>query len=278
MSWQQFLTVDKILLYEHERRARRNPSYSLRAFSRDIGLTPAHFNEIIKGRSGLSEAKATLVVKRFGATEAEADWFRLLVQKNYSRSSHTRKFAKKEMSRILAAQRKLNFVSVRRNSFRILSKWYHFAILELFSLKGFLPTSKFIAARLGISIDNAEQALENLHRADLIGKDGYGGFQIRDSNSEVSSEEPEESIREYHRQILAKATESVDLSNDSRELGALSLAFRLSDLDKAKKRIREFRREFNREFGVDREGDEVFCLSVQFFSLTKTRGSRENPT
>ena len=90
-----------------------------------------------------------------------------------------------------------------------------------------------------------------------------------------SSPQRDDSIRAYHKQILALATESVNLSNEERELGALSLAVRTSDFERAKQRIREFRQNFNREFGVDRDGDEVFCLSVQFFPLTRSGGPRE---
>lgn len=267
MSWNQFLKVEEILRFEYERRIVRNPRYSMRAFSRDIGLTPAHLNEIMKGRSGLSEHKAAVVLQSLKATESEADWFRLLVQKNFSRTSQTRKRAQKTVHDLMKWRQK--FTTVKRENFRLVSRWYHFGILEAFALKSFTPDAEAIASRFGVSRETARQALADLLNAGLIEKDGFGRLQLNHTNSEVSSVQAEESIREYHRQILSLASESTKLATDRRELGALSLAVQKSDLENAKKRIREFRKSFNREFGVDRDGDDVFCLSVQFFPLTR---------
>lgn len=274
MSWQQFQSINEVLRFEFERKTKRNTRYSLRAFARDIGLTPAHLNEILKGRSGLSEHKAEEVLSRLGATESEGEWFRLLVQKNYARDGHTRKVASTAMSKILTSRRKST--SVRREKFRLVSRWYHFAILELFSLKDFEPNAKSISAHLGISLTMAADALNNLVCANLVEKDVFGRLQITHSDSEVSSPQPEEAIRNYHREILTLAYDSINLSTDRRELGALTLAVRRNDFDSAIKRIREFRQSFNREFGVDREGDDVLCLSVQLFPLTKPGGSSES--
>ena len=41
-----------------QKRAGNNPSYSQRAFARDLGISPSTLSEVLKGRYGLSEKKS----------------------------------------------------------------------------------------------------------------------------------------------------------------------------------------------------------------------------
>jgi hypothetical protein len=55
-----------MLMEELSRKQRRNPSYSLRAFARDIEVAPAKLCQILKSKGGLSGERAAVVAERLG--------------------------------------------------------------------------------------------------------------------------------------------------------------------------------------------------------------------
>jgi len=61
-----------------------------------------------------------------------------------------------------------------------------------------------------------------------------------------------------------------DFPVEQREFGNVSIAVNASDLPAAKKRLREFIDQFNRDFERD-EAQEVYQLNVQFYPLTRPK-------
>lgn len=74
------------LIDEFYRRLDRNDCYSLRAFSRDLGLRPAALSDIMNGRYGLSAASARKVASRLRFDDRKALFFVALVECRHSRS------------------------------------------------------------------------------------------------------------------------------------------------------------------------------------------------
>jgi DNA-binding transcriptional regulator YdaS (Cro superfamily) len=54
----------RVLLSELKIRKARNPSYSLRAFARFLGMSPGHLSQLIRGRKSLSRRQATNITAR----------------------------------------------------------------------------------------------------------------------------------------------------------------------------------------------------------------------
>lgn len=61
-----------------ERRS-RNASYSMRAFARDLGMSPSQLSLILNRKRGVSTAKAQELVSLLGLRGTDADLFRTLV-------------------------------------------------------------------------------------------------------------------------------------------------------------------------------------------------------
>src|SRR4051812_6132435 len=75
-----------LLKREFETRFRRNASYSLRAYARDLGLQPARLSLILSGKKGLSRASATEIARRLGLSAREGALFVGQVESRHSRS------------------------------------------------------------------------------------------------------------------------------------------------------------------------------------------------
>ncbi len=67
-----------------------NPRYSLRAFARDIGISPSRLSAILKGRQGLSESSASRIAAKLGWEGEAAERFVLMVLAADSRSKGRR--------------------------------------------------------------------------------------------------------------------------------------------------------------------------------------------
>ena len=88
----------EILKQELNLRSGRNPRYSLRAFSRDIGLAPTRVSAIFKGREGISFETAEKICDRLGFDKEHSEYFCVLVESQHARSSAMRSLARERQS------------------------------------------------------------------------------------------------------------------------------------------------------------------------------------
>lgn len=262
----------QILKGELERRCLRNRRYSLRAFARDLDLSSARLSEILNSKTGLSREKAETVCSILGFNDEEKEFFCNLVESEHARSKTKRELAQARLTKYQAAQ----YNSLEVDHFKAISDWYHFAILELMNLKRYQCDPRWIASALKIQEIEAKLALERLERLGLITKK-RNKYVPTESFSSAQSAVPSEAIRNFHRQILQKALDSVDLqSMERRELGAVVMAIDEKDLPRIRERVRDFRRALNQEFTQTQEKNSVYCLATQFFELSNEIGANKS--
>jgi uncharacterized protein (TIGR02147 family) len=152
-----------ILLGELETRCTHRPRYSLRAFARDLQMSPSRLSGVLTGKFGLSREAAELIAKRLGYSKDETTRFCDLVE-----ARHARGKVKRDLARERISKTKGFYKNVGLDGFKLISDWYHFAIMELSLVEGFKSDAKWIAKRLGISIHEVTAAIERLKRLDLV--------------------------------------------------------------------------------------------------------------
>lgn len=256
-----------ILREELAVRSQINPRYSLRAFARDMELAPSRLSEVLSGKQGLSRPVASRIADKLGYSETERDFFCDLVESIHARKEQSRSEA---MEKIKRAFDENELLRLKNDTFHLISDWFHLAMLELTTLDGFQSDVKWIAKVLGISENEVELGLERLERFGFISRDD-GQIVTVEQRTTTPGGTPSESIKKFHKQILQKAMDSIYLQPiDSRDLSAIILAVDRSRLGEAKERIKQFRREFCTELNSSTVKDGVYCLSIQFFSLTET--------
>lgn len=87
---------------EFEHRRLRNPSYSLRAFARDLKTSPSRLSEAINGKRGISTALARQIVKILDLGGVDAEIFLWSVEAEHSRSAKQRALAQQKLGQTLA--------------------------------------------------------------------------------------------------------------------------------------------------------------------------------
>jgi uncharacterized protein (TIGR02147 family) len=249
----------------------RNPGYSLRAFSRRIGLYSSTVSEILSGRRPVTRKMAARILSGMGTAPDQAQ--EILQGLG---SSRDRALAKRQ-AKLSGTGEPLEFVQVDMDQFHAISDWYYFAILSLADTRDFKDDPAWIAERLGIKKQDARVALERLERLRMLARDpetgklGPTGKQF-DTSTDIANI----SLRKHHYQNLELARRSLDRDPiQERDFSYMNMAVDPAKLPEIKKRVREFRNELCAEFerGARKE---VYKMCIQIFPLTKSPESTES--
>lgn len=253
-------------------RKERNPSYSLRAYARDLDLSPSRLSEVMNKGLTISVAKAEGIAGRLGLKSDESRYFVDLAILDAGTNPVQVELAKSRIDRYQDVARAHTLAEAE---FEIIAEWYHLAIVELSKLQDFELSPEWIGERLALSPGTVTHALANLERVGLIEFDDEGFTVHRDRNF-VSSPVPSQSIRRFHRQILEKAKAALNEQDlEERELASVMVAIDREQLPAIKEKLKLARRQFISEVKAMTETpDAVYTLSVQWFRLApgKTKG------
>ena len=256
-----------VLKQELDARCANNDRYSLRAFARDLELAPSRLSEILNGKQGLSPKAASTVAVKMGLRESEQERFRDLVASRHARSKTDREAAKIRLRRY---EMDSEVYQMQVDSFRAIADWYHIAIIELAEVAQFQSDPVWIARKLGISPVQADVAIERLIRLKLLRRNDDGTLEPTHDDGNIGDDIPSASIRKFHTQILAKATQALTKQNvEDREFGTCVLAIDQTQMEDYKDKLRQFQHEFCNEVKQAPRKDAVYCISVQFFAISK---------
>lgn len=268
------------MIYEHSdyrlylkqeltERTRKNPSYSLRAFARQIGLAPTSLSQVVSGKKNLSIARALNVANNLQLNAKDTDYFLLLVQLQTTKDPVLKEKIMNQIS-VLNPRGKVSDLSVEY--FKLISDWYHFGILMLTELKDFEFTFGNIAKRLNIHKFEAEAAVRRLLELELLEVNPKNPKRYRRTKGPllVKSEVPNQAVRNFHRQILNRALESVDSQTPQEKLiGSEMIAISDETLPKLNELMEEF---FSKAIQLSKnvkKPNHVYHVGVQIFNLSK---------
>lgn len=253
------------LISELELRKRRNPSYSLRAFARDLGVPVSRLSEVINGKVGLSEERAVKIAERLGFSTSDKELFVNLVLSEHSRSAVIKKLSQQRVQ-----QRNEFFTHIGEDTFKLISDWHYAAIMEILISSKVNHDTDMFAKRLGISPELVDSSLERLERLNLIEKQD-GAWVCKHGQQTTATDIPSEAIRSFHRQVMTKAMAALDQQPvANRDISSLMVSINKSQIPIAKQRIESFRRSLMVELEAEPNRESVYCLSMQFFEITES--------
>ncbi|MEQ1876373.1 MAG: DUF4423 domain-containing protein [Bdellovibrionia bacterium] len=236
-----------------EERRSRNSSYSLRAFSRDLGVSPTALSQILNEKRKFSAAAALKVAANLRMNDDE-----------------TRNFIEQATARVSRHAGLIDRRLLREDQFRALSEWHYLAILNLARIDDCQADPKWIAQRLGLQIHLAETALDSLVRLELVRIEGKR--LLRTSQSVTTGDDvPSRVIRRHHKEKLtlaAAALEELDVSR--REFLAITMPACSAQMSELKSKLRKLADKFVRA-SEERPPNEVYALNIQFFPLSRER-------
>jgi uncharacterized protein (TIGR02147 family) len=260
-----------LLKIELADRIAHNPRYSLRAMAKQIQVAPSLLSDVIKGNKGISVARAYSIALALKFDPAKCDYFATLVQLETAKAPEHRQalLEKLESFRGASPTRSLDL-----DLFRTVSDWYHFSILELTHVSGFDFEAGNIAAVLGISKPEAENALDRLLRLELLERTPAGRYRKTDGFLLANSSIPNQALRNYHEQMLKKAIEALSQQTPSEKfVGSETFAFDEDQLKKATEHIEECFTKILKMTHIKKPKKQVYHLGIQLFRVTRKENS-----
>lgn len=256
----------KILSRIYAHRKVRNPRYSLRALSRDLGISAQRLSEVLNGEHGMSVSTARKMAEKLGFNEAESDYFCDLLTSIHGRSEVERAAATERVHKVRSHSR---YRKITADAFDILSEWYYLALLELVDIHGGQSTVDVLSEELDLNVTTVEQAIAKLESFGFLSLQD-GAVKRIETPLLFSSETPSTKIREFHVQILQRAILAIGgFGSDQRASRSAVISFSPGDFAAAKADINRFDEAFTGRFESRSPDAEVYCLSVQLFPMTQ---------
>ncbi|MEE3079544.1 MAG: TIGR02147 family protein [Bdellovibrionota bacterium] len=245
---------------EFEKRKKKNSLFSLRAFARNLDVSPAQLSQVLSGKRKLTQAMANKIAHGLSLSPFEKESFFELLNPDSAKQKKNRLHDKN--------RRKLE-----DDEFKLICDWEHFAILSLSEIKNNQWDSRWIARRLNIPIKKAADARDRLLRLGLVEVDGQS-FRQSSAPLTTSNDISNESIRRSHYQNLVLAEEKLEsVDVEEREFTTVTMASSPKKIKKAKLLVREFKRKLM-EYMEEGEKTEVYTLAIQLFPLTQKEEER----
>jgi len=243
--------------------------FSHRAFSRRVGLgSPNHLKRVMDGERNLTPEMAERFAQALGLVGEAADYFVQLVRLGQAKSSLERGHAYAKLT-TFKAFRRTRTLDLAHAAYH--STWYIPAVRELAARADFESDPKWIAARLLPAIKPAEAraALDTLLELGLLMRDEQGRVVQSEPVITTGPEMHALHIANYHRTMLKRAAEAIDLvPSERRDISAVTLLVADESLPRIKSMVQRFRRELLELAVADAKPKQVLQVNVQIFPLT----------
>lgn len=247
---------------ELAKRCTANSSYSLRSLALYLQVSPGRISEWINQKVTIKALKAGEVLKQLNCSVKQT---KLILEELDTAEYLTLLGNKENTSQII---KEFNSSQLKPEELTLVSKWYYYAIINLMSLKSFNFSSSSIAKSLGITVLQAEEAINTLLDFNILLKSNKG-LSLNKSDISTSTDIPSQAIKNFHTQIsfiAKKSLESVEIKK--RDFTNMMMPTNSANLKLAKIEIAKFRRKMCR---LLEKGDktEVYNLSIQLFPITR---------
>lgn len=239
--------INKVL----EKRRLRNPQYSLRAFARDLKVSPSRVSNIVSGKALPGKIVRDRLASSLNLNKSEVEYLNYLIDK-------TRHYAKDS--------RKAHQLSEKDYAF--LPEWYHYAILNLMETVSFQSDVTVIAQRLALPPEVVQDSLNKLTEAGLIQKT-RSGLKPTYKNLTSTSDIPSSALKYFHNQLINKGLDSlIHDPVDVRDITSVIIPSNPENIYKVKMLAREFRKQANEILGQGKK-TEVYSVCMQIYPLTQ---------
>lgn len=248
------MLIDLVRTTFAERR-QRNASYSLRAYAKSLAIDSSTLSALMNGKRPLTPKTAKKLLTRLNEGQELSKSDLLLATLEPEADGPKR------------------YTELDAEAFTAIASWEHFAILSWLEVKGANTSVKAIATRFGLSVRGAQAALDRMERLGLV-RCYNDRWRPTGHALTTSTDVPSASLREAHRQTIAKAVDAIEaVAVEQRDITGITMAVNAAKLGEAKVLIKDFRRRLARLL-EDGQATDVYRLNVQLFPLSKPFRSR----
>lgn len=255
--------------FEFELRKARRPAYSMRAFARDLAVSPSSLNDFIKGRVGMSQDRIESLSQTLKWSEKRKEHFIDLVLAQFDKDDGVRRSSlMKVRSRLKEGSHGLSL-----DAFKVISDWYHLVIRELCDVQDGMTVQK-ISEDLQLAPSVCRSAVQRLMKLKLL-HETVQGLKPTDSSSHFGDEAPSGAILEFHAQVLDLAQKALrDVSFDKRESHSLVFSIREQDREKMHQDLKNAILRIANKYAYAENRDAIEILTLQVFPVWSRKGQK----
>lgn len=255
---------------EYLRRHAKNHSYSLRAFSRLLGVSSGRVSQLFSGKRQLTLKTGEKICDALGYSAEDKRKFLAAIETQRSGSKRADAQIENEFARINEREA----IELTAAEEAIVCDPIHFAIIALMETSDFRSEIQWIAQRLARTSIEIRAALANLTAVHLVHQTPAGKLslvKVKNGIVRTRSDVSSKSLQRAHKKIMKEAVATLsDVNVLMRDMSSMTMAIDLKNIPKAKILIRNFRRKLA---AMLEEGDqtEVYRLAVQLFPVSNLR-------
>jgi uncharacterized protein (TIGR02147 family) len=245
-----------------------NPAYSLRAFARDLKVSPSYVSLVLSGKKKLSaktleraiavldlDDNAAMNLKRMMAAESPEG--KMLLENSLEQGSRS------------SVQ---GYRPLPKGKISLLHRWYYVAVLDLMTCSGFRSDIDWISKRLGITLDEVREAIFALERLKLI-QVTDGSWKKASPKVRIPTTQSQSEVREFHRQMIEMSLhellkKSDQIAFEKRLISGVTFAANPKKLKKAMQLLNESIHHVADDL-MKGECTEVYQLNFQLFPLSR---------
>ncbi len=239
--------------------------------SRVLGYrSPRSIGMVLAGSRLPSKLMVDRLARKLLHTPSERRYLELLVEKEH-RNRVGENITPLNQELLQLRPTPLSRHSIDIVGFSQIFQWYYFVLRQLVQIPAIDLDPEKLSQRLRkkVSPEKIKEALIRLCHFGYLEKQG-NAYQVRHPDLITPADVPSQSLRLHHVQMLKRATEAIEEQPvEKREITSVTLRMRPEDLVEAKKRIRQFRDDFDAYFSKEEAGTEVYQLNLQLFSHTE---------
>ncbi len=250
----------EVLISEYSKKQKKNPAYSLRSFSKFLGLAQATLSEVMRDKRKLPLKHAIPVAEKLNLDPSTKTMF----VKSVELSKASLKNLELKTDHYLDET-----VLDEQRDYNIIAYWEYYGLLNLIETKDFINDEHWIAKRLDIKVSRVSQVKKELIARGYL-KEEQGNLTRIQTKLTTSQDVFSKALRHSHKESLEMAIEKIDSVHlDKRFLSSSTIPVSMEKMDEAKKLIREFRAKMT---ALLAEGDkeEVYQFCIQLYPLTNS--------
>jgi uncharacterized protein (TIGR02147 family) len=243
--------------------------FSLRIFARKANFSShTHLQYVMEGKRNLGPKTLVRLILAMELSSSQARFFQNLVFFNQAKRPDEKAF---HYARLREENPGPAFKKMEQAQHKIFEEWYHGAILELSSVKGFRGHPGWIATRLFPTITplQAQESLNLLVEAGFLRRVADSFIPV-DPAVTTGDEVSPQLVRGYHLEMMRLAARAIDESPpEERDISAVCFTVKTADFPKVKRQIQQMRKQL-KNFGAGYgDGNRVIQINIQLFPLSR---------
>lgn len=258
-----------IIKRELAERLSKNARYSLRAFAKSLEMDAGDLSRILNGTKNLTPDLSKKILSQLSLNTKETQNFLFSMAQAYEHKGVKRK--KKEVKSLLQKSKsKKKVKDLTIDTFKAISDWYHYAILQLIDSENFKNDNRWIAQQLNITEIEVKLAIERLFALELIKKDGNRLARTYASVTTGDRTITSSAFKTRIKQVTEKSLFS--LQNDSLEVrdhNTMTISIDPKNIPVAKEMIQEFMDKL--ESTLQTKKKQVYEIQINLFPLQRGR-------